>query len=258
MNNYAQPPAIDPKRFQSKFETALDNADSGAIPEELLTDIQDNLDELQEELEIYQKIWNWSDQFVLGFEDTRDELLRPHLGEKIINHGMTKGMQQINDARHISLPQPPVHEFRDMEQLILLILDEKNEPKSVGKLAEAIAGLLRETLVSHLDDTTQPDDSDPFFVQHAHDHLDDEELDRMEESFEEKLSSRIQYNLGSLDEKQYITRKKDPNDKRRTVIELTMTGELWVDTHNLSEDSQDPIESILNDEVASYLGVEKE
>lgn len=258
MENHARPPTIDPERFHSEFETALDNADNGAIPDELLADIQDNLDELQEELEIYRRTWDWSNHFVLTSEDRIAELLRPHLREKINTHGMTKGMQQINDARHLLLPQPPVHEFREMEQLVLLALDKADEPKSVGELAAVIAGLLRATLVSRLEDTTQPDDSDPFFVHHAHDYLDDEELDQMEESFEEKLSSRIQYNLGSLDEKQYIARRKDPADKRRTVIELTMTGELWVDTHNLSQDSQDPIESILNDEVASYLGVEKE
>jgi hypothetical protein len=165
-------------------------------------------------------------------------------------------MKSFGDRRHLTLPNPPVHNLREMEQITLLVLDIADEPKSVGEIAEDMAALLRETLEEYLQN--EPDDSEPWFVEHAREHLNEEEIDQMEASLKDKLKSRVQYNLGSLDEKQYITRGPDPADKRRTIIELTSTGELWVETHALSDPDADPVDSVLDDEVAAYVGVEKE
>jgi len=251
-----EPPYIEPERFHSLFETELSSADDGALPEELRTEIQKNLDDLQTEMEIYSRFWRWAQEFDMSSEGIFNRLQPSHLLEEINDKGMTKGMQSIDGRRHLTLPQPPVHNLRPMEQITLLVLDRTDEPKSVGEIAEEMAALLQETLESYLQD--KPDESEPSFVEHAREWLDENAIDQMEASFQDKLQSRIQYNLGSLDEKQYITRKPDPSDKRRTIIELTSTGELWVDTYTHSESDQDPIDSILDEQVTSYLGVEKE
>jgi len=251
-----KPSGIDPSRFHSEFETELDAADNGALSEELRADIQKNLDEIQTDMEIYSKFWRWADRFVVETENIFSRIRYRSPIKDIENRGMTKGMASFDGRRHLTLPQPPVHDLRSIEQFTLLTLDTTDEAKSVGEIAEEMATLLRETLLEYLQG--EPDDSEPSFIKHARELLGEDEIDQMEGHFQEKLQSRIQYNLGSLDGKQYIIRKPDPSDKRRTIIELTTTGELWVDTHTNSRSSREPINSILDDQVTAYLGVEKE
>lgn len=250
------PPGIDQDRFRSQFEKELEKADCGALSDEIHTDIQENLDELQTEMEIYVKYWRWAENFYMGYPDLMSCIRPENALEQIDTHGMTKGIEPIGGDHHLTLPQAPVHELRTMEKLTLVTLDTTNEAKSVGEIAEEMAALLRETLLEYLQD--EPDESEPVFVEHARKWLEEDEVSQMETRFKEKLQSRIQYNLGSLNEKQYITRKPDPSDKRRTIIELTRTGELWIETHTQSGSLQEPINSILQDQVTAYFGVEEE
>lgn len=251
-----RPPHINPSRFQSEFETELDAANQGALSEEVCAEIREELDEIRIYMEIYQNFWEWADSFYIKSEDIPFRIQYQSPIKDIENRGMTKGMESFDGKQHLTLPQPPVHDLRSMEQLTLLVLDMADEAKSVGGIAEEMARSLRETLVEYLQD--EPDESEPLFVAHARESLDEDEIDQMEAHFQKKLQSRIQYNLGSLDEKQYIIQKPDPSDKRRTIIELTTTGELWVDTHAHSESSREPINSILDNQVTAYLEVEEE
>lgn len=252
-------PYISPDRFQSKFNTALDHADDGALSDDLHTEIQTTLDEVHHAIEIYWKVWDWSDQFVLHSEDILDELQPTRLIETTNEHGMTRGIKSINGEQYLSLPHPPIHDLRQMEELILAALDQAKKPKAIGELAAILAGQLRKNIERYIQNVDKPiKEIDRFWVRTAAWDYKDGRLDQTEEHIQAKLRSRIQYNLGSLDEKQYIVRTKDPDDKRRTVIELTTTGKLWAETHSDSEDYQDLIESFLDQEGDTLLSVEKE
>lgn len=244
---------IGADRYLSDLKTALDRADDGALPADLSTDIETTLADLQSDLERYTEVLDWSDKIVALGEDLWDALQRAdYLSERIERSGMTRGVQSFDGDNHFSLPMPPVYELRVMEQVILFALDRAEEPKAVGDLATEVAKMLAETLADHLPDSSDAKKFNPYLELQSQHLFEDENLsvDDLQTEFEDQLQSRIQYNLRSLAKKQYISRKPDRDDRRRTVAVLSPTGKLWLANHELNDlqqEIQDLYESIVDE-----------
>ena len=115
------------------------------------------------------------------------------------NKGITTGARKpetTGPQKYIVVPPTPVSGLREFEETLLSVLGQMGIAESVSELAEQIA-------------------------------------EDLSAEFDESMRSKVQYNIGSLEEKGYIVRQKKGN---RYETQLSTAGELWVATHSTDRD----------------------
>lgn len=120
---------------------------------------------------------------------------------KVDRCGITKGAKEMEPGElHLEIPAAPLPGLRDFEITILRFLDDVGPMESTSRLAKALA-----------------------------DHLG-------EEPDSESFRSKVQYNVGALEAKGFISREKA---EKSFETELSTMGELWLETHD--ENGEDTI-----------------
>lgn len=158
--------------------------------------VTDMLNELREEKTFLENLTEkYDDQTIKDRSQSIVDLL-----SNIDRSGLTKGATEMEpNQRHIEFPAAPLPELRDFEITILNFLNEAGTMESTSRLAKSLAEQLNE----------DPDS--------------------------ESFRSKVQYNVGKLEAKGFVNRKK--TDKSFET-DLSTMGELWIATHEVNGDNK--------------------
>jgi hypothetical protein len=168
--------------------------------------------------------------------------------------GMTEGIH--SRAEKWNIPQPPTADLRDVEQIILYVLERQGAQRSVQALARATAKELRklaEELGAYPDDVEMDTELKNCCVRIE---SNSEIGDDFEEYLADKLRNRLQYNLQSLADQGYIHRRRpdeEERDRRRVQTELSSTGALWTEVHDTSEIRRSAVEEELREQLQQFV-----
>ena len=153
-------------------------------------------EQLEKELEFLKQLEREGIDAKIGTRLTEIE----KLVEKVNRSGITKGAKEMEDGKlYVEFPATPLPNLRKFEIEILEFLAERGAMRSTSELAREFGKIKG----------ISPDAED-F----------------------ESFRSKVQYNVDNLEDKGYVKREKADN---RYETSLSITGELWVETH--SEDS---------------------
>lgn len=239
------------------IKTAIREADQGAVADTVINQIGTTLDILEETLPGCAELEWWSTRYPTASEELGGVLwdARDHL-EEIERYGMTRGLGKTGDKIQTPISVPPVASLRDMERLVLYVLEDEGTVDSMGALAQQIATSLRQHLESFRIDGAPTSDTVPEFVDQIAARIEgndeDDVLAALESEMADRIRSRLQYNIDSLEEKQYVRRSKG-KDSRRAQISLTDTGKQWTRTHDIPAVSRDPMEKVLSKEIEKFV-----
>ncbi len=186
-----------------------------------------------------------------------DKLLRD-----VDRYGLTAGARQLKEKqRHLEFPAPLPPTERPAEEAILYVLQQHPTVESRSQLATLLTNEIVDQLeqrpreivqqASHqrnyhtisreLSDRDLPEKQEKEIRQLLRDQLPEAAVENIAddiskainpEKLENKINSRIQYNVSSLTKKGYI---RQESRGRKTATILTDAGLLWTDTHDMDQ-----------------------
>jgi hypothetical protein len=239
--------------FRTKYKRLI--TDRG-VPDRIANPLFDAIDDLDERVETMvdtrEMLKNQLDS--LHREITRMEQAANRAEtvlDEISRAGMTAGLR--GEPADWNIPLPPTADLREVEKVILYVLERRGDQRSVQTLARSTAEELRdlaEEIGSHPEGIEMETATKNCCIRMA---SDSQLGDDVEEFFADRLRNRLQYNLQALEEKGYVHRREAEDDSRRIETGLSDTGALWTSVQELSEIRRTAVQEELRDQLQDFV-----